>query len=59
MKYLKVKEVAEEFRVSKRTVFRYIKSGNLPAVKIGQWRITRSDINDFLEKSSQKLYKGK
>lgn len=50
IKYLKVKEVAEELRVSKRTVFRYIKSGKLKAVKIGQWRITRTDLNKFINK---------
>ena len=49
MKYLKVKEVAEELRVSKRTIFRYIESGKLKAVKVGQWRIKRSDLNKLLK----------
>ena len=54
VKYLKTKEVAEELRVTKRTVFRYIESGKLKATKIGQWRITRTDLNDFISKFKNK-----
>ena len=38
-KLLTIKEVAKILRVSERSVNRYIESGRLRAVKIGQWRI--------------------
>jgi len=51
-KLLTIKEVAKILRVSERSVNRYIESGRLRAVKIGQWRIKESDLNKFLEKYS-------
>jgi len=47
-KLLTLKEVAEQLRVSERSVFRYIHSGKLKATKIGYWRITQNDLNAFL-----------
>ena len=41
-------EVAKLLRVSRRTVYRYIKSGKLKAKKIGQWRIKKGDLNKFI-----------
>lgn len=41
-------EAAEILRVNRRTIFRYIKSGKLKAVKIGQWRIKKEDLNKLL-----------
>lgn len=43
-------EVAKLLKVSKRTVFRYIKSGKLKATKIGQWRIRKEDFDKFINK---------
>lgn len=41
-----VKEAAEIFSVSKRTVFRWIKSGEIKAVKIGgSVRISEDEID--------------
>lgn len=51
-KLLTVDEVAEMLRVSTRSVIRYIESGRLKASKIGVWRIKQSDLNNFLEESS-------
>ena len=51
-KLLTVEEVADILRVSYRTVVRYIESGRLPASKIGVWRIKQSDLDDFLNKTS-------
>lgn len=51
-KLLNIEEVAAVLRVSTRTVVRYIDSGRLRASKIGVWRIKESDINRFLEESS-------
>jgi excisionase family DNA binding protein len=50
-KLLRVDKVAEILDVSKKTVFRYIKSGKLKATKIGQWRIDGKDLNDFINKN--------
>lgn len=44
--YYTCKEVAERFRVQERTVWSWIRSGKLPAVRVGkQYRITEEDIN--------------
>jgi len=51
-KLLTIEEVAEMLRVSTRTVIRYIDSGKLKASKIGVWRIKQSDVDVFLEKTS-------
>jgi excisionase family DNA binding protein len=45
---LTIKEVAERLKVSQRTVMRYIKAGKILAVKMGQWRVKQSDLDDFL-----------
>ena len=51
-KLLTIEEVAEILRVSARSVNRYIVSGKLKASKIGWWRIKQSDLDEFLEKTS-------
>lgn len=51
-KLLTIEEVAEALRVSTRSVTRYIESGKLRASKIGVWRIKESDLNTFLEETS-------
>ena len=35
---------------SRKTILKYIKSGNLPAFKLGgtRWRILQTDVDDFL-----------
>lgn len=53
-KLLTIEEVAKILRVSSRTIIRYIKSGKLKASKIGGWRIKESDVNLFLEETSNK-----
>lgn len=45
-----VEEVAEKLSVSIRTVYNYIKSGNLKAAKIGKyWRVTEENLRSFLD----------
>ena len=40
---------AEFLRVSEKTVRRWIRSGELPAAKLGgQWRIRPVDLSDFV-----------
>jgi len=58
-KLLNIEEVATVLRVSTRTVVRYIESGRLKASKIGVWRIKESDVNRFLEESSNVKQKRK
>ncbi len=47
-----IEEVAKIFRVSTRTITRYIEDGRLKASKLGVWRIKQSDLNVFLEETS-------
>jgi len=51
-KLLNIEEVAKILRVSTRSVIRYIESGKLKASKIGVWRIKESDIQLFLDDTS-------
>ena len=55
-KLLTIKEVAKYLRVSERSVNRYIESGRLKASKIGQWRIKESNLEEFLNKYSNKKH---
>jgi len=48
---LTVKEVAEILRVSQPTVLRMIDDGELRAIRVrNQWRIRRSDLDDYLQR---------
>ena len=48
--FLTTEEVLEYLQVNLRTVYRLIKSGKLPAVRVGrQWRFRRQDIDAWLE----------
>lgn len=45
-----VNEVAQLMRVSKMTVYRLIKQGELPAVKIGRgYRLREEDVHRYLD----------
>jgi excisionase family DNA binding protein len=47
---LTVREVAEAMRVSTMTVYRLIRSGELPAIRVGKhFRIRESDLNGYLD----------
>jgi len=46
---LTVAEVAELLRVSNMTVYRLIKAGDLPALRVGKnYRIREADLSTFL-----------
>jgi len=48
-----VTEVADDLRVSNMTVYRLIKSGQLPAVRVGKnYRIRQSDLAAYLDARS-------
>ena len=50
---LTVSEVADVMRVSNMTVYRLIKSGQLPAVRVGKnYRIRESDVDTYLSERS-------
>ena len=50
---LTVAEVAATMRVSNMTVYRLIKSGDLPALRVGKnYRIRESDVDVFLSDRS-------
>ena len=49
-RYATLPEVAERLKVSRRTVYRWIKNGDLKAYQFGrEYRITESALKDFLE----------
>lgn len=49
-----VEEIAGILKVTERTLYNYIKSGVLKAVKIGKyWRIKHADLHNFLDKGTQ------
>jgi excisionase family DNA binding protein len=48
-----VSEVADTMRVSSMTVYRLIKGGELPALRVGKnYRIRQSDVQRFLAERS-------
>jgi excisionase family DNA binding protein len=48
--FLTTEEVLEYLQVNLRTVYRLIKAGKLPAVRVGrQWRFRKRDIDAWLE----------
>ena len=48
--FLTTEEVLEYLQVNLRTVYRLIKAGKIPAVRVGrQWRFRKSDIDAWLE----------
>ena len=48
-RFLTPAEVAEDLRVSAMTVYRLIKSGDLPAVRVGRsFRVAESDVDTYL-----------
>lgn len=49
LKYYSVGEVAKMLNLSTRAIYRFLASGELPAIKIGQgWRIANTDLAAFL-----------
>ncbi|MDD5747620.1 MAG: helix-turn-helix domain-containing protein [Actinomycetota bacterium] len=52
-KLLTVNEVAQILRVSNMTVYRLVKSKQIPAIKVGKnYRIKESDVDDYLKRGS-------
>ena len=50
---LTVAEVADVLRVSNMTVYRLIKAGDIPALRVGKnYRIRQTDLSRFLEQGT-------
>ena len=50
-----VEEVAAYLRVNKKTVYGLLKSGKIPATRVGhQWRFDKSSIESWVQKSTAK-----
>jgi excisionase family DNA binding protein len=50
---LTVNEVADILRVSNMTVYRLIKGGQIPAIRVGKnYRIKEVDVNKYLTRGS-------
>ena len=48
-RFLTVQEVADMLRVSSMTVYRLIKAGDLPAVRVGRsFRVRDTDVDGYL-----------
>lgn len=54
IKLYTLKEVEEILKVTQRTLYRYIKEGNLQAVKVGrEWRVTHEALQAFISKGTK------
>jgi len=52
VRFLQLSEVAEELAVSPSQVYHMVRSGELPAIKIGgrgQWRVERARLEAYIE----------
>lgn len=53
--YYSIEEVAKTLKVAYLTVYRWVKSGKLVALKAGkQYRINKDDLNTFTQFSNKK-----
>ena len=52
--FLTTEEVLDCLKVNPRTIYRLIRSGELPAVRIGrQWRFRRTDLDAWLARQER------
>ncbi len=52
-RFLLMQDVADELNVSMSQVYHMVRSGELPAIKIGgrgQWRIERAKLEEYIER---------
>ncbi len=57
--FLTTEEVLEYLQVNLRTVYRLIKAGKIPAVRVGrQWRFRKRDIDAWLESQRPRTARG-
>lgn len=52
MEYMSLEEVADMLGVTYQLIYRLVRSGELPAVRLGKlYRVSRSDLAGYLERS--------
>ncbi|HAQ55821.1 MAG TPA: hypothetical protein DCR44_00180 [Acholeplasmatales bacterium] len=52
-----IDEITVVLKVTQRTVYNYINSGGLKAVKIGKyWRVKHADLQSFIDNGTALLY---
>ncbi len=57
--FLTTEEVLDYLHVNLRTVYRLIKAGTIPAVRVGrQWRFKRADLDAWLESQRSRKSRG-
>jgi excisionase family DNA binding protein len=57
LKVYTTEEALEVLKVTQRTLYRYIKAGQIKAVKLGrEYRITEDALKDFLERGTESNY---
>ena len=50
-----LEEVEDILKVTRRTIYNYIKNGDLKAVKMGKyWRVSETNLQDFIEHGTKK-----
>ena len=55
--FLTTEEVLAYLKVTSRTIYRLIRIGELPAVRIGrQWRIRRTDLDSWLNRRRSRAF---
>ena len=48
-----VQELAYYLRVTKKTIYRLLRRGDIPAIKVGkQWRFDKAAIDEWLQRKS-------
>jgi excisionase family DNA binding protein len=57
--FLTTEEVLEYLQVTQRTVYRLIKAGRIPAVRVGrQWRFRKQDVDRWLQSQQGRSARG-
>lgn len=55
---LKISDVAALLQLGRKTIYSMAQSGELPAFKVrGQWRFSRQDIDEWIEKQKKLSHK--
>lgn len=53
IKIYTLEEIGEILHITRRTLYSYVKSGKLKAVKIGKcWRVSENHLKEFLAKGT-------
>ncbi len=53
-RFLQLSDVAEVLNISASQTYALVRSGELPAIKIGgrgQWRVERSELEDYIQRA--------